>query len=178
MSMHSVVRASAVTRWSVGLWTPSIACFVAILAMSVLYPFSDGSAYQAGEQPANTVTNAQLVPSRGHIGPVTGVTFNREATLAVTSSRDRSIILWDVATGRVLRRLQAHSAVTGVTITSDDHYVVAGDGATVVEVHQVVRDLQGQVLLDEVIRHAFHVKDGQVVRFDIVGPSALKSMSH
>lgn len=52
------------------------------------------------------------------------------------------------------------------------------DGATIVEVRQVVRDLQGQTLLDEVIRHAFHVKDGRVQRFDIVGPSELKNVSH
>ena len=52
------------------------------------------------------------------------------------------------------------------------------DGATIVEVHQVVRDLQGQVLLDEVIHHSFSVKDGRVQRFDIVGPSELKNVSH
>ena len=52
------------------------------------------------------------------------------------------------------------------------------DGSTIVEVHQVVRDLQGQTLLDEVIHHSFQVKDGRVRRFDIVGPSELKSVSH
>jgi ketosteroid isomerase-like protein len=52
------------------------------------------------------------------------------------------------------------------------------DGATIVEVHQVVRDLQGQILLDEVIHHSFLVKDGRVQRFDIVGPSDLKNVSH
>ena len=52
------------------------------------------------------------------------------------------------------------------------------DGATIVEVHQVVRDLQGQILLDEVIHHSFLVKDGRVQRFDIVGPSYLKNVYH
>jgi hypothetical protein len=52
------------------------------------------------------------------------------------------------------------------------------DGTTIVEVHQVVHDLQGQVLLDEVIHHSFSVKDGRVQRFDIVGPSELKNVSH
>ncbi|MGF6493130.1 ketosteroid isomerase-like protein [Luteibacter sp. 621] len=54
----------------------------------------------------------------------------------------------------------------------------AADGATVVEVHQVVRDLEGEVLLDEVIHHAFRVRDGLVTRFDIVGPSQLKQVPH
>jgi len=52
------------------------------------------------------------------------------------------------------------------------------DGSIIVEVHQLVRDLQGQVLLDEVIDHAFVVKSGRVQRFDIVGPSELKNVSH
>lgn len=52
------------------------------------------------------------------------------------------------------------------------------DGATVVDVHQVVRDLEGKVLLDEVIQHAFRVQDGRVVRFDILGPSQLKNVPH
>lgn len=54
----------------------------------------------------------------------------------------------------------------------------ADDGATVVDVHQVVRDLEGKVLLDEVIQHAFRVQDGRVVRFDILGPSQLKNVPH
>jgi ketosteroid isomerase-like protein len=52
------------------------------------------------------------------------------------------------------------------------------DGATIVKVHQVVRDLQGQILLDEVIHHSFLVTTGRVQRFDIVGPSELKNVSH
>jgi hypothetical protein len=52
------------------------------------------------------------------------------------------------------------------------------DGATIVEVHQVVRDLHGQILLDEVIHHSFLVMAGRVQRFDIVGPSELKNVSH
>ena len=57
--------------------------------------------------------------------------------------------------------------------------IVRGDdGAMIVEVHQVVLDLQGRTLLDEVIHHSFRIRDGQVLRFDIVGPSELKNLSH
>ena len=52
----------------------------------------------------------------------------------------------------------------------------ADDGLTVVEVHQVVRDLQGQLLLDEVVQHVFRVDGGHVVRFDIRSPSQLSSI--
>ncbi|UPG93003.1 nuclear transport factor 2 family protein [Luteibacter aegosomatissinici] len=56
--------------------------------------------------------------------------------------------------------------------------VTAADGAVVVEVHQLVRDLEGNVLLDEPVTHAFHLRDGLVARFDILGPSRLKDLAH
>jgi hypothetical protein len=52
------------------------------------------------------------------------------------------------------------------------------DGATVVEVHQVVRDLEGKVLLDETVRHVFQMKDGLVTRFDIENAGGLSTIAH
>ena len=44
------------------------------------------------------------------------------------------------------------------------------DGATGVEVHQVVRDLSGTVLLDKMVGHVFHLEHGVITRFDIEEP--------
>jgi ketosteroid isomerase-like protein len=41
------------------------------------------------------------------------------------------------------------------------------DGTTEAEVHQTVRDLKGNVLLDSTVHHVFRVEDGLIVRFDI-----------
>lgn len=41
------------------------------------------------------------------------------------------------------------------------------DGTAEVEVHQTVRDLEGNVLLDKTVGHVFRVEDGLIVRFDI-----------
>jgi hypothetical protein len=43
------------------------------------------------------------------------------------------------------------------------------DGAVVIEVHQVVHDLEGNLLVDQMIGHLFHIEDGLVKRFDIRG---------
>lgn len=43
------------------------------------------------------------------------------------------------------------------------------DGEVVVEVHQVVRDLQGNVLVDHMVGHIFRIENGLVKRFDIRG---------
>lgn len=40
-------------------------------------------------------------------------------------------------------------------------------GRWVVEVHQVVRDLEGNQLLDTVVRHAYRIENGLIVRMDI-----------
>jgi ketosteroid isomerase-like protein len=42
-----------------------------------------------------------------------------------------------------------------------------GEGRMVVEVHQVVRDLEGAVLSDGRVRHAYTFRDGLVARMDI-----------
>ena len=41
------------------------------------------------------------------------------------------------------------------------------DGEVIVEVHQIVRDLDGNLLADKMIGHVFHIEDNLVKRFDI-----------
>lgn len=53
-----------------------------------------------------------------------------------------------------------------------------GDGSTAVEAHQVVRDLEGKLLLDETVRHVFRIKAGLVTRFDIENAGGLSTISH
>jgi hypothetical protein len=56
------------------------------------------------------------------------------------------------------------------------------DGATAVEVavevHQVVHDLQGALLLDETVRRVFRVENDYVTRFDIQSASRLSPIAH
>lgn len=52
-----------------------------------------------------------------------------------------------------------------------------GDGVTAVEVHQVVRDLEGKLLLDEMVRHVFRIDRGLVTRFDIEDAGGLSAIS-
>jgi ketosteroid isomerase-like protein len=41
------------------------------------------------------------------------------------------------------------------------------EGRWVVEVHQVVHDHAGNLLLDTTVHHAYRIEDGQIVRMDI-----------
>jgi ketosteroid isomerase-like protein len=46
-------------------------------------------------------------------------------------------------------------------------FTAAPDGSIVVEVHQTVRSLTGEVLREQEVGHIFHIRDGMIVRFDI-----------
>ena len=48
-------------------------------------------------------------------------------------------------------------------------FATGSDGEVVVEVHQIVRDLQGNVLVDQMVGHIFQMENGLVKRFDIRG---------
>jgi hypothetical protein len=45
----------------------------------------------------------------------------------------------------------------------------AADGSFVVEVHQVVHDKEGRLLVDQMVGHIFRIEEGLIRRFDIRG---------
>lgn len=48
-------------------------------------------------------------------------------------------------------------------------FSISSGGEVVVEVHQLVRDLQGNVMVDKMVSHIFQIENGLVKRFDIRG---------
>jgi len=51
--------------------------------------------------------------------------------------------------------------VEPIAITQDDQ------GRWVVEVHQVVHDCDGKLVVDQMVRHAYQIRDSLIVRMDI-----------
>ncbi len=49
------------------------------------------------------------------------------------------------------------------------------DGNTVVDVHQVVRDLSGTILMDQMVQHVYSIRDGLIERMEIVEPQTAPS---
>lgn len=41
------------------------------------------------------------------------------------------------------------------------------DGRTVVDVHQIVRDLAGNIVVDEMVQHVYQIKDGLIKSMEI-----------
>ena len=46
-------------------------------------------------------------------------------------------------------------------------FSTGADGEIVVEVHQTVRDLQGAVVVEQMVGHIFRIENGLITRFDI-----------
>jgi hypothetical protein len=78
-------------------------------------------------------------------------------------------------------RERGHAAVRGYWTRQfeviDSHvepvgFEVREDGRVAVDVHQIVRDLEGAVISDRRVRHAYTLRDGLVARMDIEEPAA------
>jgi ketosteroid isomerase-like protein len=48
-------------------------------------------------------------------------------------------------------------------------FAQGSEGEVVVEIHQVVRDLNGNLLADKMVGHVFRIENGLIKRFDIRG---------
>jgi len=46
-------------------------------------------------------------------------------------------------------------------------FSVGAEGEVIADVHQVVRDLEGKLLVDQMVVHIFRIEDGLIKRFDI-----------
>ena len=110
-----------------------------------------------------------MSPLRGFEGHTDGVhseAFSPDGSKLVTASHDRSARLWDVSTGRELRRLEAHAGVVYDAAFSADGKRVAtcGDDALVVvweaDTGEVTAMLKGHT--GPVYHNAF-LPDGSVV---------------
>jgi WD40 repeat protein/serine/threonine protein kinase len=63
----------------------------------------------------------------GHTGAVTSVCLSRDSRYALSGSSDRTLKVWEVATGRCLKTLEGHaSAVTSVASSADGNYLLSG----------------------------------------------------
>ena len=69
---------------------------------------------------------------RGHGGFVKGVAVSPDGRTAATASFDYSVMLWDIASQKPLRRLEGHEAAVNVVafLPSGDRIVSGGDDAT------------------------------------------------
>jgi WD40 repeat protein len=63
----------------------------------------------------------------GHSGAVSAVAFSRDGKLAASGSRDRTVKIWEIATGRELTSFAGHSgAILSLQFSPDDKRLLSG----------------------------------------------------
>src|SRR5688572_13041696 len=69
----------------------------------------------------------ETVIQKGHELAVVTVAISPDSNLLVTGSRDKSIKLWEISTGREIRSLLGHEmTVTCLDFSSDGKFIISG----------------------------------------------------
>ncbi len=72
-------------------------------------------------------TKPQLVVQLGHSSGITAIAISHDGRYALTGSNDSSALLWEVASGREVRRFLGHGTwLTDAAFSPDDRYVLTG----------------------------------------------------
>jgi ketosteroid isomerase-like protein len=66
-----------------------------------------------------------------------------------------------------VRRYWTHQWATIDPHVAPVEFSRGGDAEFIVEVHQVIRDLSGNILTDKLVGHVFRIENGLIRRFDI-----------
>jgi len=101
---------------------------VAVLA--VLCAASAAGAYAAEAEapaPAGNSGAPELVLNIDHVGEISALAVAPDSKLIASGSRDRTVKLWDAASGKLLRTLTGHrEAVVSVTFAADGATLYSG----------------------------------------------------
>ncbi|RCR67286.1 caspase family protein [Larkinella punicea] len=69
----------------------------------------------------------ELVVPVGHTSTITSVAISPNGKYAISGSRDKTVRLWEVETGREIHRFEGHTDdVTTVAFSSDGRYIISG----------------------------------------------------
>jgi mono/diheme cytochrome c family protein len=125
--------------------------------------------FRLGDDPgaiASADTVPALRPFAGHTGAILCVAFVPDGRLALTGSADRTLRLWDIATGREVRRFTGHTDdVLAVAFSPDGRLAISGGADRSVRIWEVSsgRELQRLTGHSDKVRAAAFSPDGRRV---------------
>ena len=108
----------------------------------------------------------KIIVQSGHYAPVMSIDYSADGKFIITGSKDKTLKLWEVATGREIRTFTGHTkSVTGVKFSPDGSKVVSvsyDQFAIVWSVKTGSQIISFKDSLDE-IRNAIFTPDGKQI---------------
>ena len=128
-----------------------------IVAVGFAIAFAGASAAAEDKYPA------EIVPQLGHSDMVHSVVFSPDVRLALSGSSDKTLILWDLASGLELRRFVGHTAeVWSVAFSPNGRLALSGSGDNTLKLWDVAsgRELKSFAGHNERVRSVAVSPDG------------------
>ncbi len=89
----------------------------------------------------------ELSVQTGHAGQVLAIAFTRDSKLMASGSVDKTIVLWDPATGNQLRTLKGHKGtVNSVAFSPDDKQLASGSADNTIKIWDVASGHEKQTM--------------------------------
>ena len=89
----------------------------------------------------------ELSVQTGHSGQVLSLAFTSDSKLLASGSVDKTIVLWDPATGNQLRALKGHTGTVGsVAFSPDDKLLASGSADNTIKIWDVASGREKQIL--------------------------------
>src|SRR5436190_24030918 len=71
-----------------------------------------------------------LLPQQGHNGPITALTFHPGGRLVASGATDQTILVWDLLSGKIVRRFRGHfDAIRALAFSADGAKLYSVDAA-------------------------------------------------
>jgi len=97
-----------------------------------------GQTYQASWQPSTPTTPPDVFVQLGHSENVNAVAFSPDGKLALSGSRDKTLKLWEVSSGREIRTFKGHSSsINAVVFSPDGKLALSGSYDNTLKLWQV-----------------------------------------
>jgi WD40 repeat protein len=116
---------------------------LSVFAVALMYIGALASA-PAEAQGAKPAAPIEIVPTTGHASAISDLAISKDGRLMLSGAQDNKILLWDVASGRMLRTFTGHAeSVMSIALSPDEKLLASGSLDKTVRIWDVARRLRG-----------------------------------
>ncbi|MDB5222603.1 MAG: hypothetical protein JWN83_1270 [Chitinophagaceae bacterium] len=89
-----------------------------------------------------------------HTAPVTAASFSHDSKSVISSSLDKTIKIWDIASGKVIKNFEEKDPVYQVSFSAKDNYLIASTGYNYLDIRNIATGKKHNPLFLELAKYA------------------------